>query len=334
LDNTSFSSAKTADPTVSQLHLVQLKAQERLEKMLKTALGEVEKYMHDKSVIEIMLNPDHHLWIDKLGEGRIDTGIIINPGNAERFIGYVSSATESVCNYENPILSTELPGYGSRFEALISPVVVSPTFTIRQKAVMVFTLEDYVTQGILTVKQREKMIHAVHSKKNILIIGGTGSGKTTLANAILDEIAKTKDRIIIIEDTQELQCTAPDTVFLRTRDHVSANRLLKSTMRLRPDRIVLGEVRDKTALDLLKAWNTGHPGGLSTIHANSAIDGLLRLDQLIQEAGVAPMPKFIGQAVDFVIFIEKVGHHRKVQEIAEVKGFDIKKDEYIFELLE
>jgi P-type conjugative transfer ATPase TrbB len=307
---------------------------ERTAQMLKTALGEIEQFLHDKKVIEIMLNPDGFLWIEKLGEGRISTGIKIRPENAERFICMVASATNTTCTYENPILSTELPGYGSRFEALLPPVVSSPTFAIRQPAVMVFTLRDYVEKDIMTAKQYERIVWGIEHKENILIVGGTGSGKTTLTNAALDVIAEHNDRIVIIQDTLELQCTADDTVFLRSQDHVSITRLLKSTMRLRPDRIVVGEVRDGAALALLKAWNTGHPGGLATIHANSAYEGLIRLEQLIQEVNVTPQQRLIGQAVNLLVYIERFGHGRKIQEVCAVKGFDKKENDYILEVID
>lgn len=312
-------------------------AKERLTQILRSALGEVEKYLHDPTVIDIMLNPDRRLWINRLGEGQSDTGIIVNPEDADRFIGFVASATETECNAENPIISAELPVYGSRFEALIPPVVVSPTFAIRQPAAKVFSLEDYVQNDIMQESHKNAIVQAVHAKKNILIIGGTGSGKTTLANAVLAEIAKTKDRILIIQDTLELQCTAPNMVLLRTQDHndpqkvVSTERLLKSSMRLFPKRIIVGEVRDKAAYAFLKALNTGHPGGLSTIHANSAIDGLYRLEGLIEEAGVAPSPRLISQAVNLVVYIEEVGVGRRVQQVAEIIGH--KNNEYLFNYL-
>lgn len=307
---------------------------ERTAQMIKTALGEIEPFLHDKKVIEIMLNPDQCLWIEKLGEGRINTGITIRPENAERFICMVASATNTTCTYSNPILSTELPGYGSRFEALLPPVVSSPTFAIRQPAVMVFTLQDYLDKGIMSQKQYDRIVWGIENKENILIVGGTGSGKTTLTNAALDVIAKHNDRIVIIQDTLELQCTAQDTVFLRSQDHVTITRLLKSTMRLRPDRIIVGEVRDGGALALLKAWNTGHPGGLATIHANSAYEGLIRLEQLIQEVNVTPQQRLIGQAVNLLVYIERFGHGRRIQQISEVKGFNQKTNDYILESIE
>ncbi|MDR2017923.1 MAG: P-type conjugative transfer ATPase TrbB [Syntrophobacterales bacterium] len=255
----------------------------RLLEMLSTALGpHVNKLLADPSVVELMLNPDGRLWEDRLGAGRSDTGATMSPADAQRVIELAASSTGSICNAAYPMVSTELPGSGSRFQGMLPPVTSTPVFTIRKKALMVFTLNDYIRDGIITESQKEKIIEAVQQKKNILIVGGTGSGKTTLANAVLHEVSKTQDRCIIIEDTLELQCTAPDTVFLRSRDHVSMNDLLKATMRLRPDRIIVGEVRGPEALTLLKAWNTGHPGGVATVHANSAKGGLTRLEQLIR----------------------------------------------------
>lgn len=294
----------------------------RLLQMLTTAMGaHITNLLEDPQVVELMLNPDGRLWVDRLGTGRSDTGYTISPADAQRVIELVASSTGSVCSAGQPMVSAELPGSGNRFQGILPPVTSTPVFTIRKKALMVFTLDDYVKDGIISKPQRDKIIEAVHTKQNILIVGGTGSGKTTLANAVLNEISKTLDRCIIIEDTLELQCTAPDTVFLRSRDHVSMNDLLKATMRLRPDRIIVGEVRGPEALTLLKSWNTGHPGGIATIHANSARGGLTRLEQLIQEAIPTPQKALIAEAVNIVIFIERYRHSRRVKEIIEVTGF-------------
>lgn len=295
---------------------------ERLITMLKTALGpNVGSLLTDDSVIELMLNQDGKLWSDRLGVGRQDTGHTITPQDAERIIRLVATGTGAECNESKPLLSAELPGTGSRFQGLLPPVVPAPVFTIRKKALLIFTLDDYVTQGIMTEHQKAVIIEAVHTKQNILVTGGTGTGKTTLVNAILDEIASTHDRIVIIEDTLELQCTAPDTVFLRAKEGVATmNDLLRATMRLRPDRIVVGEVRGPEALSLLKAWNTGHPGGCATVHANSARAGLTRLEQLIQEAVMTVPKELIAEAVNIVIHIERAGHGRKVRDIVRVGG--------------
>ena len=305
----------------------------RLLSMLSTALGNpINQLLTDNDIVEIMVNPDGHLWIDRLSKGRSYTGVIIRPEDAQRVIELVASSTGSVCNAVAPMVSAELPGCGSRFQGMLPPVVAQPVFTIRKKALMIFTLDDYVANHIMTALQKDTIIEAVHSKKNILIAGGTGSGKTTLANAILAEIAKTNDRCVIIEDTQELQCSAPDVVFMRSREHVSMNDLLRATMRLRPDRIIVGEVRGAEALSLLKALNTGHPGGITTLHANSAKGGLLRMEQLIQEAVPTSQQVLIAEAINLIVYIERFENSRKIKNIVEVKGF--KNGDYILEAVE
>lgn len=297
---------------------------ERIESMLTTALGEAAGHLlRDDSVIELMLNHDGKLWVDRLGEGRTDSGHTISSDDAERAIFIVASSIKTVCNRERPILSAELPGSGSRFQGILPPLAERPVFTIRKKALKVFSLSDYVAQGSMTAQEKRIIEQAVYLKRNILIVGGTGSGKTTLANAILAEISKTEDRIVIIEDTKELQCTAKDYVPLRTKDGlVTMTDLLKATMRLRPDRIVIGEVRGPEALALLKAWNTGHPGGCATVHADSAKKGLTRLEQLIEEAGIRPSPQLIADAVNLVIYIEKTSTGRLVRDLAAVEFRD------------
>ena len=301
-------------------------------KMLKSALGPIRPFFDDPSVIEIMLNPDCHLWVEKLGEPCQDTGIIIDVKSAAQIIKIVATYCHTVVTAESPIISAELPLFGSRFEAIMPPVTPGPTFAIRQPATKLFTLDDYIQQQVMSCEQVLSIQSAVKNKKNILFVGGTGTGKTTATNAVLNEIAKTGDRLVILEDTKELQCTAPNVVFLRTQDTVDMTRLLKSTMRLRPDRIIVGEVRDSAALALLKAWNTGHPGGVSTVHANSAYDGLLRLEQFIQEALPSPQQVLIGEAVDLVIYIERMNFGRKVKEMAKISGY--KNGEYQLKYIE
>jgi type IV secretion system protein VirB11 len=303
----------------------------RVYEMLLSSMGPlIERLLEDDDVCDITLNPDGRLWVDRLGSGREFTGETMAEADAERIIRIVASGLNTVCNTENPILSAELPGTGSRFQGLLPPVVEKPSFAIRKHAIRVFTLDDYVKDGIMSEGYTARIRQAVKDRENILIVGGTGSGKTTLANAILDEIAGCNDRVVIIEDTLELQCRVDDFVSLRTKDGVvGMTELLKATLRLRPDRIVVGEVRGGEALALLKAWNTGHPGGLSTVHANGPRQGLVRLEQLIQEAAAGIPRALIAEAVDLVVYIERCGAGRRVDQMAEVMGCE--DDSYILQ---
>lgn len=294
----------------------------------------VGELLNDPKVIEIMLNPDGELWVERLGEAMKPCGHMAL-ATARSMMNTIAATLGEKLTEETPILECELPLDGSRFEALIPPVVQGPTFTIRKKAIMVFTLEAYVKQGIMTQEQLESIKYAVVARQNILIVGGTGSGKTTLTNAVIREIVDTcpDDRIVILEDTRELQCEAKNAVPLRVIEQADMTRLLKASMRLRPDRILVGEVRDGAALALLKAWNTGHPGGVATLHANSALEGLTRLEDLADEAtqGKGSKHRLIAAAVDLVIFIEKHARSRRVSEILQVDGHDGEK--YITSLI-
>jgi type IV secretion system protein VirB11 len=312
---------------------------DRRRAMLRTALGHrVAAALADPAVIEIMVNPDGRLRLDRLGEGIVDTGHRLDSAAIERIIRLVASHVRMEAHEHNPIVSAELPPHGEglageRFEGLLPPVSRAPCFAIRKPAAKVFTLEDYVSERIVTPIQAEVLRKAVRERRNLLIAGGTSSGKTTLANALLAEIAGLGERVVLIEDTRELQCAAPDSVALRTKPGiVSLSDLVRSTLRLRPDRIIVGEVRGPEALDLLKAWNTGHPGGIATIHANSAHAALYRLEQLIQEAIATPPRHLIAEAIDMVVFIAGRGLARQVQTIAELKGVDGNGDYQLSEL--
>lgn len=295
----------------------------RQKDALRRALGpEILGPLDDPHVVEIMLNPDGALWVDRLGTGMTCTAHI-DTVRAITIVNTVAAMLETVVTSDNPILECELPLDGSRFEALIPPLVERASFALRKKALLVFTLDDYVAKGIMTDEQRRAIESAVSSRRNVLVCGGTGTGKTTLANAILDCVAKidTDHRIVVIEDTRELQVAADNVVFLRTSDNTDMTRLLRATMRLRPDRIVVGEVRDGSALALLKAWNTGHPGGVGTVHANDASAALIRIGQLIQEAGVPPNPELIAEAVNVVVSIKRTATGRRVEEVVTVSGW-------------
>lgn len=298
----------------------------RISEKLKREFGPVLcGLFDDQTVIEIMLNPDGSLWVERLGSDMEEIGEMF-PMQAECLMGTLAYINGVVMTDKTPSLSCELPKEfgGARFQGHLPPVVKSPTFTIRKKAVAVFTLNQYVERGIMTQAQREIIESAVREKKNILIAGGTGSGKTTLTNAVVQQIAADcpQDRIVILEDLGELKCSAKNAVTMLSSIEFSMTRLLKDTLRMRPDRILVGEVRDGAALDLLMAWNTGHPGGVCTLHSNSAQSALSRVEQMIALVSVGSMQQTIAEAVDLVIYIEKCAGSRRIKEIISVNGFD------------
>ncbi|RDI39252.1 type IV secretion system protein VirB11 [Gluconacetobacter liquefaciens] len=296
--------------------------------MLRTALGPaIAGYLDDPSIVEVMLNPDGRLWIDRLAGGMEDTGTRIAPADAERIVRLVAHHVGAEVHPGSPRVSAELPGSGERFEGLVPPVVVAPCFAIRRPAIAVFSLDDYVAGGIMTAVQATFLRRAIAERKNILVAGGTSTGKTTLVNALLAEIAQTGDRVVLIEDTRELQCATPNLVALRTKDGAaSLSDLVRSSLRLRPDRIPIGEVRGAEALDLLKAWGTGHPGGVGTLHAGSAIGALRRLEQLIQEAVVTVPRTLIAETIDVIAILSGRGNARRLAELATVRGLTLDGD--------
>lgn len=289
--------------------------------MLRTALGPtIAEYLADANVVEVMLNPDGRLWIDRLSEGLIDTGGRLSPADGERIIRLVAHHVGAEVHPGCPRVSAELPETGERFEGLLPPVVAAPTFAIRKPAVAVFTLQDYVAAGIMPAGAADVLRRAVAERRNILVAGGTSTGKTTLTNALLAEVAKTTDRVVLIEDTRELQCAAPNLVAMRTKDGVaSLSDLVRSSLRLRPDRIPIGEVRGAEALDLLKAWGTGHPGSIGTIHAGTALGALRRLEQLIQEAVITVPRALIAETIGVVAVLAGRGPQRRLAELVQVE---------------
>ncbi|NTJ64912.1 P-type conjugative transfer ATPase TrbB [Agrobacterium rhizogenes] len=291
-------------------------------RMLRTALGPaIAEFLGDASVVEVMLNPDGRLWVDRLSEGLSDTGERLSAADGERIVRLVAHHVGAEVHAGNPRVSAELPETGERFEGLLPPVVAAPAFAIRKPAVAVFTLQDYVAAGTMTAEQAEILRQAVADRRNILVAGGTSTGKTTLTNALLAEVSKTSDRVVLIEDTRELQCSAPNLVAMRTKDGVATlSDLVRSSLRLRPDRIPIGEVRGAEALDLLKAWGTGHPGGIGTIHAGTALGALRRLEQLIQEAVVTVPRALIAETIDLVAVLSGRGSTRRLAELGRVEG--------------
>jgi P-type conjugative transfer ATPase TrbB len=300
----------------------QSEAVSRGARMLRTALGPaIAAFLEDPAIVEVMLNPDGRLWIDRLSTGLADTGERLSAADGERIVRLVAHHVGAEVHAGAPGVSAELPETGERFEGLLPPVVAAPAFAIRKPAVAVFTLDDYAAAGIMAPAQAVLLRRAVAERRNILVAGGTSTGKTTLTNALLAEVAKTADRVVLIEDTRELQCQAPNLVALRTKDGVvSLSDLVRSSLRLRPDRIPIGEVRGAEALDLLKAWGTGHPGGIGTIHAGTGIGALRRLEQLIQEAVITVPRALIAETINVVAVLTGRGSERRLSELVQVTG--------------
>ena len=314
-------------------------AEIRTRKTLINAMGSsILEYLADTNVLELAVNTDQRLWIDTFDRGWVDTGHKVLPSIAKQIIYGVAAMADTVIDVENkPYLEAEMKPWEPywskcRFQAELPDIVDVPIFNIRKHARTVFTLDDYVRQGTMTERQREVILQGIQNNENIIAAGGTSSGKTTLLNAILDKVSDTGDRLVIIEDTPELQCNAPNHVRLKTqKPYIDMNELLRMSLRLSPRRIVVGEVRGKEALTLLKAWNTGHDGGCATLHSDSALESLYRLEQMISEISVSPQQRTIGQAVGMVIYIKKDGVKRKVSEIIRVKKYNPQSQEYEIE---
>ena len=332
---------------MGNLAVIRDEQHQRLEVKLRRELGDVLlKLLNEEYTEDILLNPDSSLWIKRMGEGFVRIGEM-SPEAAASALGTIAAWRGTVLNHEHPILETELPLDGSRFEGIVSPVVRHPVFAIRLRPKKIFALEEYESSRILTDRQDplnrirsrddfstlargkshgEIIRAAIRARKNILIVGSTGSGKTTLVNAILDALAQLtpNDRVISIEDTTELQCSVKNYLDLRAVGSVTMLDCLRACMRLKPTRIVVGEVRGAEAHTLLKAWNTGHPGGAATIHANDALSGLIRLESLVAEATSAPQQALIAEAVDLVVFVDEepvLPAGRKVREVLLVTGY-------------
>lgn len=300
-----------------------------IEKMRRELGDDVLKFLDDDGITEIMLNDDGHVWTYGRG-GAVDTGIIMPPARSLSFLGTIASFYGKTIHAEDTILAEVLPIDGSRVNGVIPPTTDMPSFNIRKRAVRIFTLDEYVNQNRMTQNDLSLIRAAIKDRKNFLVVGATGSGKTTLTNAILHEINELcpEHRIVSMEDTAELQIPQKNKVRMYSDQHTSMQKLLFSAMRQKPDRIVIGEIRNSAALDLLKSWNTGHPGGVTTLHANSCLEALSRLEMLILEAVPNPLQRLIGQAVGLVIYIEPLSNGPVVTEIMEVMGYDHVKEEY------
>jgi type IV secretion system protein VirB11 len=299
---------------------------ERAKKKLERDMGPLLMVaLNNPKTIEIMLNADGKLWQECLGESMKCIGTL-RTAQAEAIIKTVAGYHGKEVTRVKPIIEGEFPLDGSRFAGQLPPIVSAPIFAIRKRAIAIFTLEQYVDAGIMTLTQYEALKSYVANHRNILVIGGTGSGKTTLVNAIINEMVvfNPTERVVIIEDTGEIQCAAENFIQYHTSFDVPMTALLKVTLRMRPDRILVGEVRGAEALDLLDAWNTGHEGGAATLHANNAAAGLTRLKSLITRNVSAPsdIESLISEVVHVVVHIAKTQDGRRIQEILEISGYE------------
>lgn len=311
---------------------------DRLKQGLRRDLGPViSRALDDRLVFEIVVNSDGTVWIERFGRGMEKADFIMPPSQAMKIMTTTASLLKTVVNPERPIVEGVLPLDGSRFAGSIPPLSAAASFNIRKKAVAVFTLEDYVKHGTMTIEQMEYIYRAIEEKKNILVVGGTGSGKTTLLNAVLDGVAQRTplDRIVLIQDTDEIQCKAPNFESLLSTPEFNMIYLLRHTMRRSPGRIVVGEVRGEEAHALVKAWNTGHPGGVGTIHADSAEEALSRVEDLIEEdPSKRARPWNIAKAINVLIYIEKeaTGQRRRmIKQVLKVVGYNREASKYLFE---
>jgi type IV secretion system protein TrbB len=295
----------------------------RRRSALERALGRgVAAALEADDVVEALVNEDGVVWIDRVGRGLERTDYVLSAHDREAAIRLIAHEAGLSIGEDRPQLAAILPESAARVQAMLPPLTRAPVLAIRKRPRFIYRLEDYVRDEIATRASADRLAKAVADKRNIVVAGGTGSGKTTLLNALLAEPAFTQARVVILEDTAELQCASTNVVQLLTKASaptIGMRELVQMTLRLRPDRIVVGEVRDGAALEVLKAWNTGHPGGLLTLHANSAADALSRLEDLCMEARAQPAKRLIEAAIDMVVFIARTERGRAVTDIIDLK---------------
>ncbi len=311
-----------------EINTILTESQNRLYEKLYRDLGDdLICHLQNSDINEVLLNPDGKLWIDSSSDGlnHVDN---LNPAQAFSIINDIAGLHNVVVTHQSPLLEAEFPHYkslrGERFTALIPPIVSGPSFTIRKRPEKVFNLNDYVTSGRMTERQATILSSLVKERKNILVTGGPGSGKTTVTNALILTALESdkKQRFVILEDLPELQCKASNVLPMLTSNEVNMTGLLRSAMRMRPDRILIGEVRGSEALDMLKAWNTGCPGGICTVHANGAEEAIQRILDLSMEAGLIVRPiQLVVHTIDVVVFVARQGSQKGfVKEIVALKG--------------
>jgi len=298
-------------------------ATSHLEGFIRAGFGALEPLLDDPEIVELSANPNGTVFVQRLGRDPECVGHMDEKAR-NAIIRFCATAKGIPVTPQAPIVSARMPGPGYRFEGVIPPCAPATLFSIRFHAARVFSMSDYIDAGIVDADGAADLVEALGARRNIVVAGGTGSGKTTFLNMLVGEVAKLEPgvRPIFIEDTPELRCELLNAVFLQTSQEVDMTQLVASALRQRPDRIIVGETRDGAALAMIKSWNTGHPGGLTSVHANSARMALERLDLLVCEASVTPQRRQIAQAVDLVVYIEAARAGRKVTEILNVKGYE------------
>lgn len=321
--------------------------EKRQAELVKDSLGkEILKCLDDPEVNEVYINQDYSLRIDTIS-GRRKTDVILTSDTVARICKSIAGINRQVITEKNPELGVEIRLLQVRAQIMFPPIVSRPTFFLRKKPRQIFSLEDYQAQGALSEKYYEIIVDCIKRRKNIIVAGATGSGKTTFLNAILKKLSEInpEHRLVILEDLPELQCSSDDVQYMTTSGNrttsVTMQDLVFISMRLSPQRILIGEVRDKSAYDVLKAWNTGHPGGFCTIHADGCHDAFIRLELLVKEADTGSSTRdikaLIGSTVGVVISIQKVVQNnattRVVEEIIAVKGYDAEQDCYDYDVL-
>ena len=300
---------------------------EHSEAMRRYLGAAIVEALADDDVTEIYVNAgDGAIWLDRHTTGRVRSAGSLSESQIRSFLNAVANAHRLELTRANPQLQAELPDdelfRRARLQGLIPPLSEGPAFVLRKPATRVFSLDEYVRQGVLATAHRAALRGAIEARDNVLVAGGTRSGKTTLVNALLAEISELcpQDRVVVLEDTRELQCPTRDRLALRTTDEIDLAGLVRLTLRSSPDRIVIGEVRDKAAMQLLDAWSTGHPGGVATVHATDAVGALERLDRLAQRNGVPSQAQLVADAVGVVVVIVGGSQPRRVRQMARVRG--------------
>lgn len=272
----------------------------------------------DERITDIEVNPDSMIFVHYVDGSSEYIDLKVDSKSIAAVAAIMAAELQNDVSEDNPSVAAVWPDPALRIHIILPPAVKAPCMVIRRPSSMVFTLEELVDSGTCTTSEVKKIRDLIIKRKNIIVSGETGSGKTTLLNTLLAEIP-TKDRLYIVEDTRELICKAPNQVSILTGNKYSARQAIKDSLRFRPDRIIVGEVRDGAALDLLEAWNTGHPGGLCSIHANSPNTVKLRLKSLIQQVSISPQEDLINTTVDAIIQMTLCSDG--IRRITEIKEF-------------